>query len=179
MAVLLHARVLHVEPSRLPGTAHGTHISLIYSPGSAARTDASLAALKPVPSKLTQAYKLPPKPVTQAASSIAAPSAANPSAAQGGDARGSGNVTVALAIFFPRPTPDLTQLPHGTRGDVIVDVTIDEKGRIVESQVAQGLGHGVDETVLAILQTWTFKPATKDGVAVPSQQEILFHYEHG
>jgi protein TonB len=179
LAVLLHARRLHVEPTRLPGTDHGTHISLIYSPGSAARTEASLAAVKPVPSKLTQAYQLPPKPVAQAASSISAPSAANPNAAQGGDARGSGNVTVALATFFPTPHPDLTQLPHGTRGDVIVDVTIDEQGHIVESQVAQRIGHGVDETVLAVIQTWTFKPATKDGVAVPSQQELLFHYERG
>jgi len=179
LAVLLHVRRLHVEPTRLPGTDHGTHISLTYSPGSAARTDASLAAVKPLPSKQTHAYKLPPKPVLETASSVAAPSNANPTPAQGGDARGSGNVTVALATFFPTPHPDLTQLPRGTRGDVIVDVTIDEQGRIVDSQVAQSLGHGVDETVLSVIQTWTFKPATKDGVAVPSQQEILFHYERG
>jgi protein TonB len=179
LAVLLHVRRPQVVPTRLPGTDHGTHISLIYSPGSAESTAALLAALKPVPSKLTQAYKLPPKPLAQAAALIAAPSGATSSAAQGGDARGSGNVTVALATFFPTPHPDLTQLPKGTRGDVIVDVTIDEQGRIVETQVAQSMGHGVDETVLSIIQTWTFKPATKDGVAVPSQQELLFHYERG
>jgi len=75
--------------------------------------------------------------------------------------------------------PSLAGLPHGTRGDVIVEVTIDEQGKIVESQVAQSMGSTIDETVLATIQTWTFKPATKDGVPVPSQQELLFHYERG
>ena len=178
LAIILHVRRMHVEPTRLPGTAMGTRVSLTYSPGSAARTQSSLAAVKPAPSKLAQAAKLQPKAQTQA-SSVAAPASPSPNAAQGGDARGSGNVTVALATFFPTPKPDLTQLPRGTRGDVIVDVTIDEQGKIVDSQVAQSMGHGVDETVLAIIQTWTFRPATKDGVAVPSQQELLFHYERG
>ena len=178
LASLLYVRRVHVEPTRLPGTAHGSRISLIYSPGSA-RTEKSLAALKPAPAKLTQPTKLHAILTTQASTDTHAPASANPNAAQGGDARGSGNVTVALATFFPAPKPDLTQLPRGTRGDVIVDVVIDEQGKIVDTQVAQSMGHGVDETVLATIQTWTFKPATKDGVAVPSQQEILFHYERG
>jgi protein TonB len=41
------------------------------------------------------------------------------------------------------------------------------------------MGAGIDQTILATIQTWTFKPATKDGVAVSSQQELLFHYERG
>jgi protein TonB len=37
----------------------------------------------------------------------------------------------------------------------------------------------VDESVLATVQTWTFKPATKDGKPVASEQQLLFHYERG
>jgi protein TonB len=173
VAILVHVPRVHVAPMRLPGTAAGTHLSLSYSPGS--RAQAAVAAVKPTPARLTRPAK--PTPLTQTAST-ASPSNSNASS-QGGDARGSGSATVALATFFPNPKPDLTQLPHGTRGDVIIDVTIDEQGHIVDTQIAQSLGHGVDETVLATVQTWTFKPATKDGVAVPSQQELLFHYERG
>lgn len=179
LATILHARRIVVEPTRLPGTEHGSHISLTYSPGGAPAQSA-MAAVKPVPAKLTQAVKsLRDAHAHVAAATTTAPPSPNPSAAQGGDARGSGNVTVALAMFFPNPKPDLTILPHGTRGDVIIDVTIDAQGRIVESQVAQSMGSTIDETVLATIQTWTFKPATKDGIPVPSQQELLFHYERG
>lgn len=163
LAILLYVRPLHVEPTRYPGTAAGTHLSLTYSPGGAPKP-------APTPVKAVKSH-------IKATPSIASLPSIDRTAAQGGDARGAGNVTVALATFFPNPKPDLAQLPHGTRGDVIVDVVIDEQGRIVKTEVAQSMGQGIDETVLAAIQTWTFKPATKDGVPVPSEQELLFHYE--
>ena len=165
LAAILYVRPLHVVPTRYPGTVLGTHLSLTYAPG---------GAPKPIPTPVTKA-KSHSKPVE----AINAPVSLDRTASQGGDARGSGNVTVALATFFPNPKPDLTQLPHGTRGDVIIDVVIDEQGKIVKTQVTQSMGSAIDETVLATLDTWTFKPATKDGVPVPSEQEILFHYERG
>jgi protein TonB len=82
-------------------------------------------------------------------------------------------------VIHPSPTPDLSKLPSGTRGDVVVDVVIDKTGRIAKSSLARGLGHGVDETVLAVIQQWTFQPAKRNGVPVDSEQELLFHYEHG
>jgi protein TonB len=165
LALVLYVRPLHVQPTRYPGTALGTHLSLTYSPG---------GAPKPAPTPIKSAktkIKVPPTVATLAS--------VDHSAAQGGDARGAGNVTVALATFFPNPKPDLTQLPRGTHGDVIIDVVIDEQGKIVKTEVAQSMGQGIDDTVLAAIQTWTFKPATKDGVPVPSEQELLFHYERG
>jgi len=176
LAIILHVRTIHVEPTRYPGTALGGHISLTYSPGRA-RTEIAQAAPRPAAAKVTMPVKS--LTVSQASGNSVSPASAHPNAAQGGDALGSGNVTVALATFFPAPKPDLTQLPHGTRGDVMVDVTIDEQGKIVDTQVAQSMGDGIDQIVLTTIQTWTFKPATKDGVAVPSQQELLFHYERG
>jgi protein TonB len=176
-AVLFRAPI-HVVPIRLPGTALGTRISLTYAPGRAP-AQTSLAAAKPAPSPLPQTTKSSskPHPQTTVSTNSSMTATANPNSAQGGDALGLGNVTVALATFFPTPHPDLTQLPYGTRGDVVVDVVIDERGKIVDTKMAQGLGHGIDEAVLATIGTWTFKPATKDGIAVPSQQELLFHYE--
>jgi protein TonB len=54
---------------------------------------------------------------------------------------------------------------------------IDEDGKVVDTHVDQGLGHGVDEAVLAVVETWTFTPATKAGKPVASKQQLLFHFE--
>jgi periplasmic protein TonB len=94
-----------------------------------------------------------------------------------GDPSGEADVSVAMANFYPPPKPDLSVLPHGTRGDVVIDIVIDEDGKVVDTRVDQGLGHGVDEAVLAVVQTWTFTPATKAGKPVASEQQLLFHFE--
>jgi periplasmic protein TonB len=95
----------------------------------------------------------------------------------GGDLSGEADVSVALADFYPPPRPDLSALPHGTRGDVVIDIVIDEDGKVVDTQIDQGLGHGVDEAVVAVIQTWTFTPATRAGKPVASKQQLLFHFE--
>lgn len=100
-----------------------------------------------------------------------------PPPSSGGDPSGESDVTVAMANFDPAPKPDLSPLPRGTRGDVLLDIVIDEGGKVVDTQVDQGLGHGVDEAVIAVVQTWTFTPATKAGKPVASKQQLLFHFE--
>jgi len=100
-----------------------------------------------------------------------------PPPSSGGDPSGEADVTLAMASFYPDPKPDLSVLPHGTRGDVVIDIVIDEDGKVVEAKVDQGLGHGLDEAVMAVLQTWTFWPATKAGKPVASAQQLLFHFE--
>jgi len=100
-----------------------------------------------------------------------------PPPSSGGDPTGEAEVTVAMASFFPDPKPDLAALPHGTHGDIVVNIVIDEEGKVVDSHVDQGLGHGVDEAVLAVVQTWTFYPATRAGKPVASAQQLLFHFD--
>jgi protein TonB len=65
--------------------------------------------------------------------------------------------------------PSLNSLPF--------DIVIDENGKVVDAQVDQGLGHGVDEAVLAVIETWTFYPATRADKPVASKQQLLFHFE--
>src|ERR1700735_2898477 len=100
-----------------------------------------------------------------------------PPPSSSGDPSGEADVTVAMANFYPPPKPDLSVLPHGTRGDVVIDIVIDEDGKVVDTHVDQGLGHGVEKAVRAIVQTWTFTPATKAGKPVASEQQLLFHFE--
>jgi protein TonB len=101
----------------------------------------------------------------------------DPPPPSGGDPTGEADVSVAMANFYPAPQPELTALPHGTRGDVVIDIVIDENGKVVDAQVDQGLGHGVDEAVLAVIETWTFYPATRADKPVASKQQLLFHFE--
>ncbi len=176
LATLLRSSHMRVASIPHPGTRKGTHLALVYNPGRSAAATAQ-AAVQPVETPLSRHLKLKPAPARPA--SVAAPSPSTAAASsQGNNALGAGNVTVALATYFPWPRPDLSLLPRGTRGDVVVDITIDQEGRIVVTQVAQSMGPAIDGSVISTIQTWTFKPATKDGVAVPSEQELLFHFEH-
>jgi protein TonB len=90
---------------------------------------------------------------------------------------GSGDAQqIALTTYSPSPAPDLSPLPRGAQGDVIVDVTIDSDGRVSDLTVVKTLGYGIESTVVNTVRTWTFRPATKDGVTVASLQELLFHF---
>ena len=100
-----------------------------------------------------------------------------PPVSSGGDPTGEADVSLATANFYPDPKPDLSLIPHGTRGDVVIDIVIDEEGRVVDAKVDQGLAQGLDEAVIAVVETWTFYPATKAGKPVASEQQLLFHFE--
>ena len=166
-----------VAPMRLPGTALGVTPLTYYSPG-------SFRPLKS-DSQLKSRQKAAPTPVTHLVAKapvIAKPQA--PPAETGTSAAeksvlGEGDITIALQTVFLYPKPDLSSLPHGTKGDVILDAVIDEHGKISELTLLKGLGSPVDETVIAAVRQWEYTPAKKNGVPVVSEQELHFHYERG
>ena len=43
-------------------------------------------------------------------------------------------------------------------------------------QLLQGIGYGVEQKVLDVLQRWHFRPAMRDGVTIASQHIVHFHY---
>jgi protein TonB len=177
LGVLLYTRPPQFAPVALPGDRTGHLLSLTYWPGSSAPASTLQARTRPAVKAAHARAVVAPVPT----SAPSAPSVASTSAdaATGVDALGDGDTTLALVVVHPPPHPDLTQLPSGTRGDVIVDVVIDANGRIAKFTMTRGLGHGVDETVLAAIRQWTFQPATRNGIPVASEQELLFHYERG
>jgi protein TonB len=181
LGILIHQRASWVAPIRLPGNERGTNLMVTYLPGRA-----PIQASTPNPKALPQQAKadtaLPtppkPKPKTNATSpNTNSPASPNPDSTTGADSLGSGNINIALASYFPTPKPDLSALPHGTKGDVILDIVIDTTGKIADIKMTSGLGHGIDETIIATVQQWTFHPATRDGQPVASEQELHFHYE--
>lgn len=82
----------------------------------------------------------------------------------------------ALPVAFQDLRIPRSELPGGIQGDVIVEITIDAQGAVVEEKLLQGLGHGVDERVIAILHDWRFRPATRNGVPIPSKHDVHFHF---
>jgi len=86
-------------------------------------------------------------------------------------------VKPALPVAFQDLKIPRSELPGGIQGgDVIVEITIDAQGAVVEERLLQGLGHGVDERVIAVLRDWRFHPATRNGVAIPSKHDVHFHF---
>jgi len=81
----------------------------------------------------------------------------------------------ALPVFSPDPAVDASDLA-GAEGDEIVEITIDEQGTIVQKSVIQSLSPKVDAKVLAALANWHFRPASRNGVSIPSKQDVYYHY---
>jgi len=85
-------------------------------------------------------------------------------------------VKPALPVSFSDPTIARTEVPAGLQGDVIVEITIDVEGNVSETKLLHGVGHGIDEKVIAAARAWHFHPATRNGVAVLSKQDYRFHF---
>jgi protein TonB len=85
-------------------------------------------------------------------------------------------VHVAYPTVFPNPPVDRAALPHDLVGDVVIEVTIDSEGNVVETKIVQAIGHGIDEKVEATLRRWHFQPATLDGTPVASKHDVHFHF---
>jgi TonB family protein len=86
------------------------------------------------------------------------------------------DVRVAYPVVFPDPPVVRGELPPGLKGDVIVEITIDAQGAVVETRVLEAIGHGIDEKVVAALRQWRFQPATLDGTPVASKHDVHFHF---
>lgn len=85
-------------------------------------------------------------------------------------------VVPAFPVVYPDPAVSRGDLPAGVQGDVIVQVTIDPQGNVVETRLIQGIGYGIEQKVLDVLQRWRFHPAVRDGVNIASQHIVHFHY---
>jgi TonB family protein len=86
-------------------------------------------------------------------------------------------VRPALPINAYEPVVDPNELPGHVEGSIVVEITIDDRGNIVQKTVLQSLGAAIDNKVLAALENWHFRPATRNGVAIPSKQDVYYHFK--
>jgi len=83
----------------------------------------------------------------------------------------------ALPSTTSEPLVGFGDLQGITEGNVVVEITIDESGNIVAKSVVQSMGAVLDGRVLAALENWHFRPATRDGVPIPSKQDVVYHFK--
>ncbi len=89
-------------------------------------------------------------------------------------------MTVAEPVFAPEPPIMHAEVPAAARGKyVVMELLIDERGTIVQAQVLQGVGFGLENSIIETLRKWVFVPANINGVAVASRRQIVFHFPPG
>ena len=62
---------------------------------------------------------------------------------------------------------------------VLLNITVGEDGKAHDIKIAQPSGFGLDEKAVEAMQTWVFRPGTKDGhpVPMPANVEMNFHLQ--
>jgi TonB family protein len=161
---LLHRAPEFVKPSAVAWGRHGANPSVVYLAPHSERKPAKAPPLH---------FRAKAKAIAEPAPDSLKAGSENGSAFQGlADGR---NAIPALPQVFPDPLIYPWQL-SGVNGDVVVEVTIDEQGSVTETRLLQSLKQEIDEKVIATVRTWRFKPATVDGVAISSRQDVHFHF---
>ena len=185
--VFHHSNAIDITSELL---AHGdaTHTyKLIYFPPSVSDEVTSENAKLVFPSRLTK-----PQPRPQPAKSAPEPQSSATDAepgehnSQAGSPLGTITMTngpitghevhVAYPIIYPDPPIERSALPRDLTGDVVIEVTIDSQGNVVETKIVQSIGHGIDEKIEATLRRWHYQPATLDGTPVASRHDVHFHF---
>ena len=67
-------------------------------------------------------------------------------------------------------------LEHRIEGTVTLKYTIDHKGKVIDTHVVAGLGHGCDEEAQRLVRLFRFEVAKSRGVKVTFQKDIHIHF---
>jgi protein TonB len=187
-AIVFHnPRVIDLRPEWL-AYGDGAHTyQLIYTPPNTDNAPPDAAKLlfpppasKPRPRPLPKSVpKPPPAPQQVVADAEAADHDSHAGSPLGtlidGPVTGH-EVHVAYPVVYPDPPVDRAELPRDLVGDVVIEVTIDSQGNVVETKIVQAIGHGIDEKIEATLRRWHYQPATLDGTPVASRHDVHFHF---
>lgn len=123
-----------------------------------------------------------PRPLAQTKQAAGRPDAIRP------DLRGKGTATSgtgsdaedaspAFPVFAPKPpVTDRTLLPLSAQ-KIVVDVKLNEAGRVVSESLIRGLGNRLDGIAMQVVMTWRFQPATLNGKPVASEAEVIFPFD--
>jgi TonB family protein len=87
-----------------------------------------------------------------------------------------GLVSEPIPIYSPEPAYSEEARKAKFQGIVMLWVIVDAQGNVRNVQISKHLGMGLDEEAVKTVSTWRFKPALRQGVAVPvrAQVEVSF-----
>ena len=78
-----------------------------------------------------------------------------------------GDVLAPVAVHQPQPQYTEEARLARIQGVVILQAVVDKEGRVSDVRILKGLPMGLDEQALQTVSTWTYRPATRDGLPVP------------
>lgn len=118
-------------------------------------------------------------PVGNTAMGAVGPTARAPSEVK----RGGGLVPLAEVDSGPAPL-DEVRIPYppqarkdGIEGTVTLMIVVDETGKVTSAKVIGGPGHGLNEAALEAIRRFRFKPAIREGKAVPVETRFAYTFE--
>jgi periplasmic protein TonB len=183
-------KVVEVSPTWLAYGDSDHNYRLTYLPPSADDAPADVAKLQFPPRVTKPRLRMLPK--SQPAKPMPEPQPAVADAAAGDHNSHAGSplgtitmidgpitgheVHVAYPTVYPDPPVDRSELPRDLVGDVVIEVTIDSAGNVVDTKIVQAIGHGIDEKIESTLRRWHYQPATLDGTPVASRHDVHFHF---
>jgi TonB family protein len=94
-----------------------------------------------------------------------------------GTGEGADDAEPALPLYYPSPgIADRSLLPV-VKQNIVVDVNISASGDVTDEKLVRGLGNALDQLVLSTVKSWRFHPATLNGTAVASVEELVFPFD--
>jgi len=187
LALGIHAAPIFVQPALVAQGDRGTsRATLVYIPNVVAPETRDVP--KPQKALLNFPVRRPTHPRTQPTPNPVQAERVPPTQPQtaslagspyGSDLNGPLNgdeIRPTLPVIFNDPHVAHSEIPPGVQGDVIVEITIDAEGKVVEEKLVKSFGYGIDEKVITALQAWKFRPATRNGVAIPSKHDVHYHF---
>lgn len=74
----------------------------------------------------------------------------------------------------PVVSPD--ELPPHFQSYIVIEITIDVDGTVADARTVAGvMTSTVEQKLLAAVKKFTYNPATRDGLPIPSQRDIVIH----
>ncbi len=83
-----------------------------------------------------------------------------------------GNVTAPVPTYKPTPPYSEEARKAKVQGTVLLGVLVDAQGNVSDVRLLKPLSKGLDEKAIETVRTWKFRPATREGVAVPVRFKI-------
>jgi TonB family protein len=184
--ILTPPRAIFISPSSVKSGVNGSSLSYLYFPARSGvdkdkeQASSTRKLVFPSTSKLKKSRaKLSPLPEPEEMKKNESAVAASPA----GSVYGSSTIgspigqEVRPALRIAGSEPDVRPDDFaGLEGSIVIEITIDERGNIVEKNLLKSLAPDLDKKVLAALEDWRFQPATRDGVAIPSKEDVYYHF---
>jgi len=94
---------------------------------------------------------------------------------------GEGSVEPAVLVSKVDPSYPEAAIRAQVEGSVVLDVGIDETGRVIDVQVTRGLPFGLSDAAAEAVRQWAYRPARGPAGPIPSRKSvrILFTLQGG